>query len=515
MKNIIRISIFALAAAMSACSMQDNYESVEQEGTVKITLSAAAPETRTYFGEKEGDAYPTLWSENDKVYVSINAVGNSYGLSQNAVVSNGGKNAEFEVELTSPTAEEYYLYAYSPKDSYTNDNRVNTGGAYNTVDGGKIRLWIPKVQTPTATSVDPNAQLLFGKSAALTSLENKSVDMTFSHWTAYGKMTLTGLALDSGDAIKSVTLTAEGEHWLSGGYVHRSADGLVETTSSTKDLNLTVNTASASDIWFSCFAGVEGTNDLSDTKLTVVVATEKLATYTRVVDLTGKELAFKAGRISTFSVDMSSAEVEKPVTGKKLEAYVDFGSTNSDIPWNSYSAVKVGTTQTLKDVDGETTAVTIATTANFSEVFKAAQYPAITITSNGIEWASSAWEDAFLIKDSNNAADSKKAAITLAGLDPSKTYTVTVLSARYSSSTGARNTKFTLSGSETLTENILCNLPYDQNGTDAWATFDFDTLSQQFTLAPNAEGKIEIGVVGVLAKVSQGLLNALHIIENE
>ncbi len=522
MKNIFKISFCAVALAICGCSMQDNYE--PQGETVKITLSASSPETKTYFGEKnESNKYPTLWSETDRVYVSINANGDSYGLSSPAVVSNGGKNATFDVNLTTPSAEEYILYAYSPKDSYSEDNKVNTGGAYNTVTGGKIRLWIPKVQTPTATSVDPHAQLIFGKSETLTELGDKSVDMTFTHWTAYGKMSLTGLALDEGDAIKSVTLTSEGEHWLSGGYVHKSSDGLVETTSTTKDLSLTINTASSTDIWFSCFAGVEGTNDLSDTKLTVVVSTENSATYTRELDLTGKALKFVAGQVSNFSVDMSTATVEKPVTGKRLEVYVDFGTGskyNSELPWNNYSSAAPGASLQLNNPDGELTAVTIETTAQFTQSYEGPSgEPNEVLTSKGIEWPLSAWRDALLIKGTKNTGDTPAAAVTLSGLDPSKTYTLTVLSQRYNSSIGARKTRLTVKGATALEPvEFDCGIKEATDGTGytSWENVPYDNYTAQFLITPDSNGKIEISVVGIdTTKAADGLLNALHIIENE
>ena len=127
--------------------------------------------------------------------------------------------------------------------------------------------------------------------------------MTFSldHWTAYGKLTLTNLALD-GAEIEAVDLTAE-TPWAGRWYYYPDSG---EAKANPGAETITIKTTATEDLWFAC-APV----DLSEKKLTVVVKTDK-GTYTKEITLPA-ERKFESGKIARFTVDMAGIKPAAPV----------------------------------------------------------------------------------------------------------------------------------------------------------------------------------------------------------
>ncbi len=363
LKNI-RIPILAIAVSVSVTGCQEAENPGNEDGC--ITISASSPDTKTYFGDKdsEGDGYPTLWEQGDRISASFD--GTSYNLSEKTTVYDEGRSAAFSFRSSLLAGRENFtVYAYSPKDGYIqNVNDVHTGGAYNVISKG-VRIWIPKVQTPGRSSVDCNAQILYAKSGPYATAD-EDISLKFNHWTAYGRMTLKGLGLEEDDAVESVTITTEGERYLSCGYIHNIKKGTTEV-GGTADLSLTINTDKTEDIWFGCFAGVDGVNDLSGSKFTVKVVTSKGAVHTREVDLTGRTLKFIAGRVSVFSVKMGDGN--KPVTVRPepdrtsfirnpLNGWVMYlGRTWSDDFWTTYKPADGCTYDAMPTSEGTTVRV--------------------------------------------------------------------------------------------------------------------------------------------------------------
>ncbi len=513
-KYSIKVSLCAAAVALCACSNSDDIKNPGPgaDDVRIVNLTAVSPQTRTHFGDKDGNAYPVMWDADDQIRVSINSQdtgsGNKYKDSHETVVAEGGKTASFSVKLLNTTKPERYVYyAYTPIDhAYEEDNSVHSGGFYDNSDD-RVRLWIPTVQTPTATTVDRFAQVLFGESADCGSYDVNPT-LRFRHFTAYGKLSLTNLALDAGDAVKTVTLTASANN-LTGGYVHNPVTGETIDESSTHSRELQIVTSAAEGLWFGCFAGVDGTNDLSDTSLTVKVVTENLVTFTRVVNLTGKALKFEAGKVAAFSVDMASAE-----RIEKFEAYVDFGEKISGTPWYDYTAPN--TQLKLNDADDFETAVLLEASANFSAWGGATAEPNKTIVSNGIEWPLSVWRDALVISGTKNEGNVGPATVKLSGLDKDKTYKVVLLSVRYNGSTNARETQFTVVGAKASgTTKIKSGIKIGSDGYQSWDVIPFDNFTAVYTgIVPDADGCISVEVVGIdTTKAVDGLLNAMYIAE--
>lgn len=524
MKKITKYAFYIAAIALCACSKSEDAVSADTatEDCKIVTLTAVSDDTRVHFGEKEGDIYPVLWDADDQIHVTINAQdtgsGNRFISSHETTLSDDGRTASFAVKLVNTIApDKYVYYAYTPIDkAYLSTNSTHNGGYYANPGEDRVRLWIPTIQTPSATAADRFAHIMYGVSQDCGSYETDPT-LHFSHWTAYGKLTLRNMALDAGDAVKTVTLTSD--KYLTGGYVHHALTGATEDSSSTHSTELQLATSSVENILFGCFAGVDGVNDLSNTKLKIQVVTENLVTFTRELDLTGKTLKFEAGKLSAFAVDMASAEKVSPVAGKKLVAYVDFGDAKnvSEEPFNNYTAPKTGTEISLNDANGQATAVFLETTENFSSAWGGASYePNETITSNGIDFPLSAWRDAFVISGTKGAGDTKASQVKLSGLDAAKTYKLVLLAVRYNGGKDARITNFTVTGAAASeTKSVKTGLKTDTANYGSWDKVPFDNFSVVYEgIAPDADGCIKISVVGVdTGAAAEGHLNAMYIAE--
>ncbi len=311
MKKMYRF-LFAVAVAAAAfvgCVREPEMLPSADEHTVHFVAESIA--TRTAFGDPTGNNYPTLWTENDtKVKVALNMRSNQVRDAE-VTPSADFKTATFSASFSADTTS-WTFFAVSPASAYLN---------VADMAGGELRyrlgVTIPTTQTPSATSVDEAAQILIAQSSTTTgSTPPETVSFDFRHWTSYGKMSLTNLNLN-GATIEAVDLTAE-EDWAYRWYFY-FADGVTEVNSGSK--TITVNTSSASDIWFAC-APV----DLTGKKLTVTVKTNQ-GTFTKTVTIPGK---FESGKIYRFSVNMAGVPLVAPKVYQKVTSIDDL-TLNSEV----------------------------------------------------------------------------------------------------------------------------------------------------------------------------------------
>lgn len=285
MKNLYKSVLVIAAAALTFASCQK--ETLPEQSTLKtVNFVAQTLETKTAFGTPSGTTYPTLWTATDSlVKVATNAAN-----AKDAHVSaaSDGKSATFSLTMTAPEAESFVFDAVSPSAAYVG---LSTTKGWN--------LNIPTTQTPSASSVDPLAQILYAQSASFSSFP-ESVDLSFSHFTAYGKLNIKNLK--SGAAVSSVTLTAE-TNWA-GRWNCNPADGTA--TENSASATIAINTTSTSNIWFGC-APV----DLGGKTIKVTVATDKGNFEKTITIPSGKK--FESGKIAEFTVNFSGVEPKTDV----------------------------------------------------------------------------------------------------------------------------------------------------------------------------------------------------------
>ncbi|MDY6277427.1 MAG: hypothetical protein SPL35_03265 [Bacteroidales bacterium] len=290
-KTIIIFANLCASILIISCSKNDVDTPVNNEVTVEF--NATSIKTKAAFTDPSGTTYPTLWTDND---ASVKILQNVGGTPVTATVTpdTGHASAKFTASLTSDDSGSYTFYAVSPASAFTS----YTSSYKNFV------VTVSGNQTPSAKSVDEGAMLIAAKSSTYSPDFPTSVDLSFTHATAYGKLTLTDLDMVTGETIKTVKLTTASTKWTGSGFYYiedyspYSAGDLVPASTASKEL--LINTSSASDIWFACMPA-----DLGGEGVTVLVTTNKY-TYTKTITIPPTK-KFEAGKIASFTVNMASA----------------------------------------------------------------------------------------------------------------------------------------------------------------------------------------------------------------
>ena len=301
--------MLSVLAVTVGCRMQEEVE-VEKSGSAVSFVARTDALTRTVFGEPDGTRYPTYWSGDETVGISLNY---DWAEEVGVKVNEAHTVAEFSY-VPEESATSYTFFVVTPASALETPSQSRKA----------LRIAVPAVQKPLSGSVDEGAQVFYAKTSTYTE-KPASVDVRFNHLTAYGKLTLKNV---TGTPVR---LTLVSDQALSGSCYVALEGGAVSTRegahSLTIDLeNLTVTGENLEDIWFACLPA-----NLAGTPLTILLETAEGNTYKRTVPQLGEAMNFVSGRIIRFSVDMASAEENQtPGTADVLnyEAYGAYISGN-------------------------------------------------------------------------------------------------------------------------------------------------------------------------------------------
>lgn len=281
-KSIFYLSVLAVAATtLFACNkLEVKQEAVSEPQTVTFN-AGVSPITKTTFGALDVNKYPTIWTDNDaNVKIAQN-----YSAGQDAAVTKvSDSQATFAASFTADPSGSYTFYAVSPASAVVS----GVSSSYK-----NWNLEIPTDQTSTATGPDEDAMIMVASSSTVTTFPT-SVDLSFTHLTAYAKMSIINLALDGGDQIASVLITGSNNiAYRYYYYVGGENQGTLQENSAQN--SITVHTTSASNIWFACAPLA------AETQLTIAVTTANSKVYTK----SGINIpsALAAGEVAVFNVD--------------------------------------------------------------------------------------------------------------------------------------------------------------------------------------------------------------------
>lgn len=308
----------------SCQKVQENKEEALPETKEQTVSFNALPmgETKTAFTDPSDGKYPTLWTTNDeKVKISMN-----YEAPKDATVtpSKDYTKATFAASFEAGEATEFTFYALSPASAYVSVNK-----SYSS-----LNIAIPTTQTPISKSVDEAAQVIFAKSATLGAFPTESVDLHFSHLTAYACMTLKNLEL--GEAtISSISITAGSD--IAGRWYYYPGDGTY--TASSGSATITVNTSSAANVMFA-LAPV----DLAGKTLKIVVNTDQ-GTFTKNIASWPSGKVFRAGHVAKFALDMTGIVVESPKVYNLVKDVAELTAGSKVIIAGATSSFAISTTQ--------------------------------------------------------------------------------------------------------------------------------------------------------------------------
>lgn len=297
MKKIVNL-LFATAVAALAlvsCQKKEMAVDVNENEAVEPPIHFYATEiaTKTVFDALSAGEYPTLWTNSKNIKISYNK---KASVEATVTPKSGGTQADFTPESAfTPSGDSHVFYAMSP---------ATAQGANISTSAYSWRFIIPASQTPLDNSVDEDAQLIYAKFDAGATFPT-SVPLAFSHLTAYGKLSFSGLALDGDEEISSITLTAS-KDWV-GQYFYYVAtkdpntEGDFKPRESYVSKKITLATNKSSDIWFAC-APVDLSNGGT---IDINVFTNKGVFAKKITFPSGKG-NFQKGRVGAFAVDMSA-----------------------------------------------------------------------------------------------------------------------------------------------------------------------------------------------------------------
>ena len=288
MKKIMIFAALAAALTLSSCSKEESRNDVTGElRTVNFTTSTS--NTKTIFGDKVSNNYPILWQAGDKVCPSLNFSSPTEATDIPITPVGGGTGASFSGEF--PDAATYQFFFVSPAAAFKTLSKADN----------YIGVEFPGGQTPTATSPDPVAQVLFANTGELTEIPNP-VNLTFKHLSAYLHLNIINVNL-GGATVQSVNITNEANP-IAGRFRYYLD---TETFTAYSPVNtIAVTTSSLTDIW----CGLAPV-DLSSGELIIVVSTDQ-GTFTKTVHMPASA-KLTPGKIAKFTVDMDGVAIVSPV----------------------------------------------------------------------------------------------------------------------------------------------------------------------------------------------------------
>lgn len=279
MKKISKALLFIAVSAMAAVSCaKENIQPTQSGETQMVTFNATAVETKTVFGEKSGNSYPTLWTTNEQVAVSYNG---GELMTADITPSSDDKSASFTLGIEKEAgAQTHKFVAVSPAASVTDVDKQDNS----------FYVYIPSTQTPLSGSCEEKAQLIAASKEYSDEEFDNHVELNFKHIPAYGNMSVL-LPSDAG-TVESVSLSADYD--LTGHFNYSFSNDELFALDAVKTVTIKTN---KTDGLFFAVAPV----DLSGKKMTVTVTTNK-GVYTKEIDLSGKTLKFVVGQVSKFAV---------------------------------------------------------------------------------------------------------------------------------------------------------------------------------------------------------------------
>lgn len=262
-------------------------ETVSQ--TKNVHFFTESIETKTTFGSIENNEYPTLWSDGDKVKILLN-LETVAGTEKTVAVTpfDDYTSAVFDADITDPETTEYTFYSVSPASAFNGKSAVQR----------RFTVTIPSNQTTLENSVDESAQVLYAESITTDEMPAE-VELTYQHFTAYGKLTFTNLPQN----IEIQNIVLESETVDLAGKWNYFVDSK-EIAPKEAEKSITITTSRAQDVWFAC-APV----NVAGQTITFIINTTDQGKFKKDVTFrAGTE--FKSGVVASFTINMDGIEPE-------------------------------------------------------------------------------------------------------------------------------------------------------------------------------------------------------------
>ena len=301
-----------------------------------LEFTGEAAETRTGWTGKTIE-----WTAGDAISMAytVNGVWAGPALNPSTPLAEGGPTAHFTVPGNyDPTlVGAHRFYAVYPAVGYTDFS-----------DAPDVFTAVPEIQTPTATSYDPAADLMAGMGTEdYRSLPSYPVPLLWKRLTAHADITLKDLPVAAGENVQSIVLQGQNGAELTGDVIIDLANPEEYTTAGVPRVtaladNLAFDAAGNLAFWVSVFP-------VQLTELTVTVTTDQ-ATYRKV--FTGISKTFTRNARNVLGISMAGA-TKTPLGPSEPEYYVKLTGAPAD--WSGDYLVVYEAGNLVLDGDGDKT----------------------------------------------------------------------------------------------------------------------------------------------------------------
>ena len=342
---MMKLLTVVAVAAMGLTACQTGFEEQANVNN-NVTVSFVAEQTRTAV-DTSGSAPLFSWSDNETFAVleQTDALAQATSVAYAKVDGKAKIDAQFPINADKG---EYKYIAIYPASGYVAAENI-----------GNATLALPSAQSMAEGSYDPNADLMVSWPVVTAAQPTEAQYLRFTRLVAVAKMTINNLNLTEGEVVEKVEFAADGKALA--GSIAANLENPHEFTVSEGVSSITVATNYASDVYFTTLPATLAAGDA----YSVIVTTNK-NTYTKQgVIPAEKSLAFEAGNVSRFSVNMADA-----VAVEKWELVYD----SSSLKQGDVVAI------VAKDYD---LALSTKLYSNASETATSARRDAVAVVKNG------------------------------------------------------------------------------------------------------------------------------------
>ena len=277
----------------TACQKEIQEEVPVNEGTVQVTFVSGSPETKTSVDTSGEDKPVFSWGENETFAVLEQ---------QNSSTPTKAGSVEYEkvdgkAKITATFGAGSYVKGAT---MYQYVTIYPASGYVGAESLAAATLSLPAEQTMATGSYDPAADLMVSTILKTTEPPTEAQMVSFTRMAAVVKMTLKNFTLESGDEVEQVIFTAAGKS-LAGKVSTNLSDPHKFTVVEGAGVdNVTVNTTSSSDVYFTV---LPTTLEAGDAYTVTVITNEKLYVKQGTIP-EGNALDFQKGMVNRFGVNM-------------------------------------------------------------------------------------------------------------------------------------------------------------------------------------------------------------------
>ena len=371
-----------LLAALAALTLAGCHKTVS-EPVKALILTSEEPSTRTgWNGETiewtAGDAISMAYSVNSS-WVGPNLYP-SDALTENSLTAAFRVPGNFPTDLVGA----HHFYAVYPAVVGT-----DFSGAPD------VFTAVPEIQTPTATSFDPAADLMAATSTGdWRSLPASPIPMIWTRLTAHADITLKNLALDADETVQSIVLQGQNGAELTGDIIidlcnaeEYATVGVPRVTVNAE--NLAVDASGNLEFWVSIFP-------VELTELTVTVTTDK-ATYRRTIQ--GISKVFRRNARNVLGISMQEA-VKTPFAPAG-EYYVKVTQAQTD--WTGDYLIVYEAGKLVLDSDGDAKTHASVSISDGKIPYESAKAYNIRIEKSGSGYSMKMGDNYYGLNSSSNA----------------------------------------------------------------------------------------------------------------